>query len=103
MSDIRILILQSGTTNTITTADNILKSGELAYTYANGDSAGGDRLFIGAGGNDSANGFATEIHTIGGTDGAILQHVLLLLRAPYIALSATVGNPRHFFKWFAVN
>jgi hypothetical protein len=40
-----------------------------------------------------------EIHTIGGTDGAILQHVLLLLRAPYIALSATVGNPRHFFKW----
>ena len=66
MSDIRILILQSGTTNTITTADNILKSGELAYTYANGDSAGGDRLFIGAGGNDSANGFATEIHTIGG-------------------------------------
>ena len=66
MSDTRILILQSGTTNTITTADNILKSGELAYTYANGDSAGGDRLFIGAGGNDSANGFATEIHTIGG-------------------------------------
>lgn len=63
MSDIRFLILQSGTTTTITPGDNILKSGELAYTYANGDSAGGDRLFIGAGGGD---GFATEIHTIGG-------------------------------------
>lgn len=66
MADINFLILQSGTTTTITPGDNILKSGELAYTYANGDSAGGDRLFIGAGGNDSANGFATEIHTIGG-------------------------------------
>ena len=65
-SDIKIQILQSGTTTTITPDNNILTSGELAYTYANGDSAGGDRLFIGAGGNDSANGFATEIHTIGG-------------------------------------
>ncbi len=63
MSDIKIQILQSGTTTTITPASNILTSGELAYTYANGDSAGGDRLFIGAGGG---NGFATEIHTIGG-------------------------------------
>ena len=66
MSDIRFLILQSGTTSAITPSGNILKSGELAYSYADGDSAGGDRLFIGAGGNDSANGFATEIHTIGG-------------------------------------
>jgi len=63
MSDIKIQILQSGTTTTITPADNILTSGELAYTYADGDSAGGDRLFIGAGGGE---GFATEIHTIGG-------------------------------------
>lgn len=66
MSDIEILILQSGTTATITPGDNILKSGELAYSYVDGDINGGDRLFIGAGGNDSANGFATEIHTIGG-------------------------------------
>lgn len=63
MSDIKILILQSGTTTTIAPDDNILQSGELAYTYADGDSAGGDRLFIGAGGGD---GFATEVHTIGG-------------------------------------
>eukprot|EP00457_Paulinella_chromatophora_P000137 gb/GEZN01000137.1/.p1 GENE.gb/GEZN01000137.1/~~gb/GEZN01000137.1/.p1 ORF type:complete len:2022 (-),score=389.33 gb/GEZN01000137.1/:533-5884(-) len=41
-----------------------------------------------------------EIHTIGNSaDGAILQHVLLLLRAPYIALSATVGNPEQFYEW----
>eukprot|EP00808_Paulinella_micropora_P023665 g16051.t1 len=41
-----------------------------------------------------------EIHTIGNSnDGAILQHVLLLLRAPYVALSATVGNPDQFFEW----
>ena len=65
-SDIKFQILQSGTTTTITPDNNILTSGELAYTYANGDSSGGDRLFIGAGGNDSPNGFATEIHTIGG-------------------------------------
>ena len=65
-TDIRFIIRQSSTTKTISPSDNILKSGELAYSFANGDSAGGDRIFIGAGGNDSANGFATEIHTIGG-------------------------------------
>ena len=65
-TDIRFIIRQSSTTKTISPSDNILKSGELAYSFANGDSSGGDRIFIGAGGNDSANGFATEIHTIGG-------------------------------------
>ena len=65
-TDLRIVILQSGSTSTITTAQNLLKSGELAYSYVDGDINGGDRLFIGAGGNDSPNGFATEIHTIGG-------------------------------------
>ena len=66
MSDNIFLIKQSATTSTITPSNNILRSGEVAYTYASGDSSGGDRLFIGAGGNDSANGFATQIHTIGG-------------------------------------
>ena len=51
-TDIRILIKQSASTKTITPSDNILKSGELAYSHAAGDSAGGDRIFIGAGGND---------------------------------------------------
>lgn len=59
------LIKRSATTNTIIPDDQILKSGELAYTYADGDSAGGDRLFIGAGANTNG-GFAAEIHTLGG-------------------------------------
>lgn len=61
----RIILKKSGVTKTITPSDNILKSGEAAYTYAGGDSSGGLRFFIGAGG-DNAEGFATEIHTIGG-------------------------------------
>ena len=61
----RIILKQSGTTRVIRVSDNILKSGEAAYTYVDGDSSGGGRLFIGAGG-DNAEGFATEIHTIGG-------------------------------------
>ena len=61
----RIVLKQSGVTKTITPSDNILKSGEAAYTYAGGDSSGGLRFFIGAGG-DNADGFATEIHTVGG-------------------------------------
>jgi len=61
----RIILKQSGITRVIRVSDNILKSGEAAYTYVDGDSSGGGRLFIGAGG-DNAEGFATEIHTIGG-------------------------------------
>jgi hypothetical protein len=56
---------QSGTTSIITADDNILVSGELGYSYATADSDGGDRLFIGAGGNKS-NGYANEVHIIGG-------------------------------------
>src|SRR6056300_683542 len=62
-TDVKIILKQSGSTKSIGVDDNILVSGELAYSYADGDSAGGDRLFIGAGGG---NGYATEIHTIGG-------------------------------------
>jgi len=65
-TDIKFILKQSATTKTITPQNNILKSGEAAYSHATGDSGGGDRLFIGAGGNDSANGFAQEIHTVGG-------------------------------------
>ena len=44
---------------------NILKVGELGYSYVDGDSAGGDRLFIGIG-PKKANGYASEYVTIGG-------------------------------------
>lgn len=56
---------QSGTTSLITADNNILVSGELGYSYVTGDSSGGDRLFIGAGGN-KPNGYANEVHIIGG-------------------------------------
>jgi len=63
---VRLLTKISSSTATISPSDNILKDGEMAYTYASGDSDGGERLFIGTGGNDSENGFAQTIHTIGG-------------------------------------
>ena len=66
MSFNRFLTKISFNTPTINPSDNILKTGEMAYTYAAGDSDGGDRLFIGTGGNDSTEGFATKVDVIGG-------------------------------------
>ena len=64
----RILIKTSDRTPKITDALNqahkILQTGEFGYSYTTGDSAGGDRLFIGAGGN--TNGRSAEVHTVGG-------------------------------------
>ena len=60
----KIIILTSANTANITPADKILKVGEMAYSYASGDSAGGDRIFIGTG--TEVGGYATNIHTIGG-------------------------------------
>ena len=51
----RLLIKTSDRTPVITQAINVankvLQTGEFGYSYTTGDSAGGDRLFIGAGGN----------------------------------------------------
>lgn len=64
----RIVIKTSNRTPVITEALNnsrkILLTGEFGYTYTTGDSAGGDRLFIGAGGNTS--GRASKVHVVGG-------------------------------------
>ena len=64
----RILIKTSNRTplisSSLNTSKKILATGELGYTYTAGDSAGGDRLFVGAGGN--TNGIANEVHIIGG-------------------------------------
>ena len=60
-----ILIKISATTASITPESNILRNGELGYSYVSGDSDGGQRLFIGAEGNKS-NGYANAVHTIGG-------------------------------------
>ena len=60
-----ILIKISATTASITPESNILKNGELGYSYVSGDSDGGQRLFIGAEGNKS-NGYANAVHILGG-------------------------------------
>lgn len=56
------LIKRSANTPTLTAADGILRAGELAYSYATGDSDGGDRLFMGVGPSGTAN----EVQVIGG-------------------------------------
>lgn len=63
----RILIKTSNRTPTLEgkEAFNILKIGEMGYTYTEGDSAGGDRLFIGIG-PKKGNGYASQYVTIGG-------------------------------------
>lgn len=64
----RILIKTSNRTplisSSLNTSKKILATGEQGYSYTTGDSAGGDRLFIGAGGN--TNGIANEVHIVGG-------------------------------------
>ncbi|KAF3481035.1 uncharacterized protein GIQ15_03794 [Arthroderma uncinatum] len=43
-----------------------------------------------------------EIHCIGQVDdGVVWEQLLLLAPCPIIALSATVGNPREFYKWLS--
>lgn len=60
-----IIIKTSSRTGLVTADMNVFKTGEFGYSYVAGDSGGGDRLFIGAGGNKS-NGKAQEVHVIGG-------------------------------------
>ena len=55
----RIKILTSGTTGA---PSSILKTGELAYSYASG--TGGDKLYIGAG--TESGGVASSVHILGG-------------------------------------
>ena len=62
----RILHRISGTTSNVTPGMKVLMVGELGYTYAAGDSSGGDRLFIGVGPYNDSQNAATVVHTIGG-------------------------------------
>lgn len=63
----RIIIKTSSRTPLLTPNMNVLVTGEFGYTYVDGDSAGGDRLFIGAGGNKSSDPkTSNEVHIIGG-------------------------------------
>jgi superfamily II RNA helicase len=40
-----------------------------------------------------------EVHNIVGTDGKVWENLLTLTHSPFIALSATVGNPDDFGGW----
>lgn len=40
-----------------------------------------------------------EIHCIGQEGGAIWENLLLAIQVPVLCLSATVGNPTHFYSW----
>uniref|UniRef100_A0A7N4NJH4 DExD/H-box helicase 60 n=1 Tax=Sarcophilus harrisii TaxID=9305 RepID=A0A7N4NJH4_SARHA len=43
-----------------------------------------------------------EVHCLGGEIGAeIWEHLLVMIRCPFLALSATISNPEYLTKWLA--
>ncbi len=42
-----------------------------------------------------------EIHCMGAAEGEIWEQILLLNQAPFLALSATLGNTREFHEWLS--
>jgi hypothetical protein len=41
-----------------------------------------------------------EVHSIGEeSGGSVWEHLLQLINCPYVALSATIGNPEEFYGW----
>lgn len=42
-----------------------------------------------------------EVHCIGGEDGLQWEHNMQLIPCPFLALSATVAEPQHFYSWLS--
>ncbi|XP_027622588.1 probable ATP-dependent RNA helicase DDX60 isoform X2 [Tupaia chinensis] len=43
-----------------------------------------------------------EVHCLGGEIGAeVWEHLLVMIRCPFLALSATISNPEHLTEWLA--
>uniref|UniRef100_K7EI14 DExD/H-box helicase 60 n=1 Tax=Ornithorhynchus anatinus TaxID=9258 RepID=K7EI14_ORNAN len=41
-----------------------------------------------------------EVHCLGGEIGAdVWEHILVMIRCPFLALSATISNPKHLTEW----
>ncbi|XP_007527285.3 probable ATP-dependent RNA helicase DDX60 [Erinaceus europaeus] len=41
-----------------------------------------------------------EVHCLGGEIGAeVWEHILVMIRCPFLALSATISNPQHLTEW----
>ena len=40
-----------------------------------------------------------EVHNIVSENGAVWEHLLVLVNQPFLALSATIGNPDQFAAW----
>ncbi|KAG8520068.1 putative ATP-dependent RNA helicase DDX60, partial [Galemys pyrenaicus] len=44
-----------------------------------------------------------EVHCLGGEIGAeVWEHLLVMIRCPFLALSATISNPDHLTEWLAL-
>ncbi|XP_054557102.1 probable ATP-dependent RNA helicase DDX60 [Talpa occidentalis] len=44
-----------------------------------------------------------EVHCLGGEFGAeVWEHLLVMIRCPFLALSATISNPDHLTEWLAL-
>ncbi|XP_037382592.2 probable ATP-dependent RNA helicase DDX60 [Talpa occidentalis] len=43
-----------------------------------------------------------EVHSLGGEVGEVWEHLLVMIRCPFLALSATISNPDHLTEWLVL-
>lgn len=44
-----------------------------------------------------------EVHCMSSDGGDVWEHILLMVKCPFLALSATIGNPKEFTQWLSLN